>query len=220
MQKSMVCSMKTVGKDATDTGRTEGLQAAGFVNYTSKLKGVQVGVFNYADSVESGIPIGIFSVVRNGYMAMEIGSNESLLASVSLKSGVERFYNIVAIGGSIRNDRLLWGWGYGIGTMLPVGKKANISLEAISYHLNEDRWYSNELNMLNRASASFSYNLSQGFSVFAGPALNVWITDTDFSGSPITEVPFDSWQIYSNSNHRTEVTIYPGLSAGIRVKMN
>jgi len=202
------------------TGRTEGLQASGFVNYSKYLKGVQVGFINFADSVEAGIPIGFLSFVKNGYLVMEIAGNESLLGAVSLKTGVRRFYNIISLGASIRDDRLLWGWGYGIGTMMPVTGRLSMSLEAISYHINEDTWYSGNINLLNRANLTIAYDLTPAFSIFAGPAMNVWITNVDSHGNPYTGVPFDSWTLYSRAHHRTEVVIYPGVSAGLRVKMN
>ena len=202
------------------TGEVKGIQASGFFNYTKKLSGLQVGVFNYADSVESGIPVGVFSFVKNGYLALELGGNESLYGTVSLKTGVKRFYNIISIGGMIKNDRLLWGWGYGVGTQMPVSKKIDLSIEAVSYHLNEDIWYSEDLNLLNRASATISYNLNSVLSVYAGPALNVWVTNVDSEGDSYTEAPMDSWTMYSVSKRRTQTTIYPGLSGGIRIKMN
>ncbi len=202
------------------TGKVKGIQASGFFNYTKKLSGLQVGVFNYADSVESGIPVGVFSFVKYGYLALELGGNESLYGTVSLKTGVERFYNIISIGGMIKDDRLMWGWGYGVGTKMPVSKKIDLSIEAVSYHLNEDVWYSEDLNLLNRASATISYNLNSVFSVYAGPALNVWITNVDSEGDAYTEAPMDSWTMYSVSKRRTQTTIYPGLSGGIRIKMN
>ena len=200
--------------------RAEGIQASGFLNYTKKLSGVQVGVFNYADSVENGMPIGFLSFVKNGYLDLEIGGNESLFGTISVKTGVKRFYNILSVGGSLRGDRLLWGWGYGIGSQLAVAKRMDISLEAISYHLNEDAWFSGDINLLNRASATLSYNLNSRFSVYAGPALNVWLSNVDKDGVPYTEAPLDAWAMYKKARNRTEVTIYPGLSAGIRIKMN
>jgi len=202
------------------TGRTKGVQASGFFNYTKKLSGVQLGVFNYADSVENGIPIGVFSYVKNGYLALEIGANESLLGAISIKTGVKRFYNIISIGGTIRKDRLMWGWGYGIGTQMPIAKKMDLSIEAISYHLNEDSWYSNHINLLNRANLTVSYNITSSFSVYAGPALNVWVTDVDRHGDPYNEAPVKDWSVYKRTWQRTEVNIYPGLSAGVRFKLN
>lgn len=201
-------------------GEMKGVQASGFVNYASKLNGLQAGFVNFADTVESGFPVGFLSFVRDGYFTMEIGGNESLPGTVSLKTGVKRFYNIISLGASIRNDRLLWGWGYGIGTMFPVAAKLDMSVEAVSYHLNEDNWYSGNINMLNRGGITLSYSVNSYFSVFAGSSVNVWITNVDSQGDPYTYVPFDHWSWYSRTSNRTEVSIYPGLSAGIRIKMN
>jgi len=202
------------------TRRMKGVQASGFFNYTKKLSGVQLGVVNYADSVENGIPIGVFSYVKQGYLVLDVGGNESLFGAVSIKTGVRRFYNIFSVGASLRKDRLMWGWGYGIGTQLAIAKKLDLSIEAISYHLNDDSWYTNHLNLLNRANLTVAYHLNSNISVYAGPALNVWVTDVDSDGDPYTEAPVSDWSIYKRTWHYTEVNIYPGLSAGLRFNLN
>ncbi|MBI9069860.1 MAG: hypothetical protein JEZ09_21385 [Salinivirgaceae bacterium] len=73
----------------------EGFQASVFLNVTNKLKGVQLGVFNYVDSLESGLAIGFLSVVRNGYRAVEVSTNESFYANATFKTGTRQFYNII-----------------------------------------------------------------------------------------------------------------------------
>ena len=43
-----------------------GLQLSAGVNYTRKLKGVQIGIVNIADTSE-GYSIGLINIVRKGY---------------------------------------------------------------------------------------------------------------------------------------------------------
>lgn len=185
------------------TGTQKGLQASGFFNYTRKLHGVQLGFVNIADTVERGLPIGFFSFVRNGYKVIQIGGNETLFGEVSFKTGTKRFYNIFAVGAATRNNTLKWGWGYGIGTIVPLGRRMDLSFEGVSYHINEDAWFTGHLNMLNRLNLSLCWNITRTIGIYAGPSWNVWVTEGEYE---------EGWH-----HHRAEVSMNPGFTAGLRV---
>jgi len=186
------------------TGTQKGVQASGFFNYARKLRGVQLGVVNVADTVEKGIPIGFLSFVRNGYKVIQIGGNETLFGEISFKTGVRQFYNILSVGAAIRNNSIKWGFGYGIGTLIPVGRRMDLSLEAVSYQINEDAWYTEHMNLLNRLNLSLSYNITRMIGVFAGASWNVLVTGNEID-----------WE---HPHHWTsEVSMYPGFTAGLRI---
>lgn len=164
--------------------------------------------------MEDGIAIGVWSIVKNGYKTIQVGGNETFISEISFKSGVRKFYNIISLGANIRNNTIKWGWGYGIGTIWAVSKRIDLSFEAMSYHLNEDRWWSKNTNLLNRANLTASYRLTDTFSVYAGPAWNVWFTrNNSYSMDPT----FRDWTVYQRTTKRGEVSMYPGLNAGLRV---
>ncbi len=200
------------------SGTLKGFQAAGFVNYAKTIHGVQLGFINIADTLDHGIAIGFLSFVKNGYKVLQLGGNETLFGEVSFKTGVKRFYNIISIGGTLRNNTLKYGWGYGIGTSLPVFSRLDINIEAISYHLNEDWWWSNHVNLLNRVNLTADFRLTKKMSVYAGPSWNVWVTDTRGDGG--MDPTFGDWAVYDRSDRHTRVMMYPGVNAGIRVAIN
>lgn len=185
------------------TGTLTGVQASGFFNYARNLRGVQVSVVNVADTVEKGIPIGVFSFVRHGYKVIQIGGNETLFGEISLKTGTTRFYNIFSVGAAAWKNSLKWGWGYGIGTLIPLAKRMDLSLEGISYHINDEAWFTDYLNSLNRLNLSLSYNLTGRIGVYAGASWNVRVTRY---GS------HEGWQVGNSM-----VSMYPGLMAGLRL---
>lgn len=186
------------------TGTQKGLQASGFFNYARKLRGVQLGVVNVADTVEKGLPIGFLSVVRHGYKVIQIGGNETLYGEISFKTGVRQFYNIFSAGAAARNGGMKWGFGYGIGTLIPVGKRMDLSLEGISYQINEDSWYAGHMNLLNRLNLSLSYSMTRTISAYAGGSWNVWVVGNEIDGG--------------HPHHMaSEVSMYPGFNAGIRI---
>lgn len=198
-------------------GQLRGAQLAGFLNVAGKLSGLQLAPFNYADSLVRGIPIGVLSIVRNGYHVFEISSTETLYGVVSVKTGVRQFYNIFSTGFGTRNDMILWGWGYGIGTLVPLGKKADLGLEALCYQVNEDAWFTDRLNLLNKVSLTVAWNITNHVTVFGGPSWNVTVCDlTDAEGNTYTPAiaPWSSFdETYENG---LNVQMYPGITLGAR----
>ena len=200
-----------------NTGRIKGAQLAGFVNITKKLKGTQIGIFNYVDSLESGTPIGFFSFVRNGYHAFEISTSETLYGIATFKTGTRNFYNIISLGGGLRNDQILWGWGYGLGTIIDVSEKLDVAMEVQAFHINQDVWNTDHLNLLNKVNVQLAYQIMPTLELFGGPTFNVVVSDTENGeGNPVSSLiaPYTTFsKIYSDG---TKVEMYPGFTMGIR----
>ena len=217
VNKGNLHGIQLAGFSNVNTESVKGAQIAGFLNYTKTLKGVQIAPFNYVDSLENGIPIGVFSIVKNGYRAFEISANETLFGVVSFKTGVKQFYNIISVGSSIKNNNIYWGWGYGIGTMMPVKEDWNIAIELLSYQINEDEWFTEALNLHNKFQITASKKVSENIEVFGGASWNVNVSELeDYDGNAFksTITPYDTFN--KTYNNETNVKMYPGFTAGIR----
>lgn len=201
-----------------NAGTMDGTQLAGFVNFTTKLKGTQIGVFNYVDSLEHGVPIGVLSFVKNGYTTVEIGTTETLYGVASFKTGVKQFYNILSVGGGTRNGLSLFAWGYGLGAFIPVGNKAGISIDGVCYQVNEGEWFTDQLNLLNKLAVNVSLKLSNHLAIFGGISWNVAVADiTDEYGDQVVS-HIAPWSVFNETyNDYLNVKMYPGFSAGIRL---
>jgi hypothetical protein len=200
-----------------NTGKLNGVQVAGFFNYAGKLSGVQIGTFNYVDSLERGVPIGFLSFVRNGYMAFELSTTETLYGVMSFKTGTRKFYNILSVGGGYRNDLSLFAWGYGIGTLIPVARKVELNLEGLCYQVNEGEWFTDHLNLLNKINLTVAWNIKKHLTLFGGPSWNVTVSDVlDDTGDPM--VPnIAPWEVFNETtDNGYNVQMYPGFTAGIR----
>ncbi|MFZ4520612.1 MAG: hypothetical protein ACOYNC_02840 [Bacteroidales bacterium] len=198
--------------------KCSGAQVAGFFNYAGKLNGVQIGFINYTDSLEKGVPIGFLSFVKNGYSALEIGATETLYGVMSFKTGTRQFYNILSVGGGSRDGLSLFAWGYGVGSFIPVGKKAGISIDVISYQVNEGEWFTNQLNLLNKINLTASWKFANHFSIFAGLSWNATVSDiTDEYGDKVVR-HIAPWSVFDETyDDHINVKMYPGISAGIRL---
>lgn len=200
-----------------NTGKINGAQVSGFFNYTKKLSGVQLGVFNYVDSLEKGASIGVISFVRNGYHKFEISGNESMYGVLSYKTGTNSFYNIISVGGAVKDDKIYWGWGYGVGTIVPLKGRFDLNLEATCFQVNEDEWTVDRLNLHNRINASVSVRLSDNLTVFGGPSWNVLVADiVDKNGNTI-ESDYAPWNVFNKTyDKNVNVKMYPGFNVGVR----
>ncbi len=201
-----------------NSGDVDGVQISGFLNVAKRLRGTQIGIINVTDTLDQGVAIGFLSFIRNGYRAVEVSGNESQYAVVNFKTGTRSFYNILSVGARVQDDRILWGWGYGVGSMIPVSQRVALNLEVLGYHINEDEWYTENLNELYKGQAVFSVDLTKHLAIFGGPSWNVLVSDTDSCNGETFESTVAPWTAFDKTyDHDINIKMYPGFTAGIRI---
>lgn len=198
-------------------GHLKGVQISGLFNFTRKLKGLQIAPFNYVDSLEKGVPVGVLSFVRNGYVCMEFAATETMYGVFSFKTGIRKFYNILSVGAAYRNNMVVWGWGYGLGGMVPLAEKWDLSIEGLCYQMNEGEWYTNRLNLLSKMQMAVSWTLSGAVTLVGGLSWNVTVSDvTDEYGDPVTP-HIAPWSVSDETYDHINIKMYPGITAGVRL---
>ena len=178
----------------------KGFQIAGLLNYTKNLSGFQIAPFNFSDSVINGLPIGVFSYVKSGFHKFEISYSDYQSGGISFRSGLHKFYNVLALDYYHYDADPLASFGYGIGTQMNLNKKlfSNFELSARQI-VSLDKFAAsfNQLNILAKANVNFGVNFGKHFSILGGPELNFFIFDKT---STISD--YDSFSkrrsIYSN----------------------
>jgi hypothetical protein len=192
-------------------GKTSGAQV-GFINYAKHMNGVQLGFLNVAGESENVIPIGFLSIVKNGYHALEISAGESIYGNVALKLGAEKFYNSFRFGlGSFKGNSFL-SYGYGIGTLISFNEKNKLALDISANTIVDSFWNNWDLDLLNRVELTYQRNLGDYFTVFGGPALNVYVTEAFNDGEyGSINVPYT---LYSEDWSSGNVSMWIGFQAG------
>lgn len=198
-------------------GNVKGAQISGFLNVARTVSGLQLGVFNIADTVKKGIPVGFLSIVRNGFREFEAGVSEGLNTYASFKIGVTHFYNIFSVGMQTLGDHFRWGFGYGIGSQLADHDGIQANLELMSYHINEGGWFTDTYNDLQQAKLTVAKSVGSNISVFAGPTLNLMISDNYRAGHPRAGSGFPPYTIFNDWSGRTNLKYWIGFVAGIRI---
>lgn len=188
----------------------QGSQFSGFANYAKAVKGFQVGMFNVCDTVSKGLPIGFLSFVRKGYHKGEIEYGTNLIGSASFKTGVKRFYNILSLAATPIDGKVIWGAGYGIGTLFPIHNKLDMNIDLVSTQFIDDT-QDDKLNLMNRLKINVAYKLSKYLHVYGGPSIDVLVHDKNVKS--VMESPVYSW---NNGNNSTLTKMTFGFNAGLR----
>lgn len=149
------------------------VQVAGLFNSAAYLKGVQIAPFNFSDSA-SGVPIGFLSFVKKGVHQIELGVDELFSLNLSLRTGVNSFYNIFSAG---MQPGGLWHVGYGAGTSFKIKNKWRSDLTATFHHVSNGGFYF-ATSDLYRVYWGVEYKFKSKFSFAAGPMLNIYVSDT------------------------------------------
>ena len=159
-------------------GEMRGAQISALLNYTKKLRGVQIGLVNIADTSD-GYSIGLINIIFKGYHKLSLYTNDVLPFNGAFKTGNSKLYSILLAGVSVGygNDTLdkAWSFGYGIGREWPVAKKWALNTELTSQHIYLGDW--DHINLLNRVNINAHFKINKLISVFAGPAFSVYYSD-------------------------------------------
>lgn len=165
------------------TGKMKGFQV-GTVNYAAKSKGIQLGVVNVVSEGADSLPIGLISYVKDGYFAVEASAGEVLYGNVSYKIGVEQFYTIFNVGGSVDDNDPVFSYGIGWGSLIPLSDQYKLAVEATCNEILYDYDWDDGVNLLNKLDLNCYIAMGDHLSLFAGPSFNVYVTDDEEGKSP------------------------------------
>jgi hypothetical protein len=187
------------------------------MNYARVVNGVQIGLINATDSVEKGVVIGLFSFVRHGYHRVEVEANETFYGNITIKTGLPWLYNIYTLGYKSQDGKNYWSPGVGFGSMMPVNRRMNINLDLIARQVNEDEWWTEELNLLNSLKLNISYKLAEKFEIYGGPSFNLIVSGIkDSEGNIIGESFSPSWSRTHKTHDDYQLKSYVGFDFGVR----
>ena len=187
----------------------------GIVNYAKKGKGVQFGVVNVCSVDDDVLPIGIFSVVKNGYYAFEVSTNELFITSLSYKMGKEKLHSIFRAGIGEHNNESVFSTGFGFGSIIPIKGNHKLNMELICDALHYDwKWGDNKLNLLNQFNLNYQYQVTKHFAIKAVPSLKTFVTNQKDNGEfvDVIKIPHT---LFEHVGEKYKVAGWLGLNAGI-----
>lgn len=191
---------------------TRGAQIAGVLNYSKRLKGLQIGLINIADTSD-GYSIGLINVILKGYHKLSFSTHELMDVNVAFKTGNSKLYSILEAAIQSNSDEKIYSFGYGLGREMPLNKKKSVTFnpELHSQYLYLGSW--DYTNILTRLHLNLNIKLGKFISIFAGPAVSVYMSDqkTGFKGYHFPGPPGG----YKHFTISDKVTGWFGWNAGI-----
>ena len=200
---------------ASDT--LHGTQLASVVNFAKHNKGLQLALVNIGHSA-SGTSIGLLNLFWRGYNKLELFSNEVLPMNARVKLGNRKFYNSIGLGTKGFGSNNVWGYSYGIGTVIPVGKKENdLNFDLSVTDLQNDDTWAETLNLNVRLGVFYGLRINSRLMIYGGPVWSNLVYDPDnLADEPFIKelAPYEMYNIEVGGN---EVEGWVGFEFGLRL---
>jgi hypothetical protein len=190
------------------------------VNFAHRtLKGgKQIGIINICDSTDA-VPIGFLSFVGsgNGYKRLELSGDENNTLSFTFKTGVRKFYNIIAIHYNFLRTKEVFGLGYGVGRAYEIGRGWMFNTDITTNVLVEYDDVSPNVASLWKLDLMFEKQIARNAAVTFGPSLKYLIIDnyniSYWQSKPFSKMP--SYQPLINGQYES---FWVGFQMGIRLR--
>lgn len=199
------------------TRDVKGVQLSGLLNYARHVRGFQFALINISDSIH-GVPLGLINIViKNGFRKFEIWGSESLYANLAYKMGVKQLYTVYFVGMQPSARFMRWGAGLGLGTEITLTGNKHLNIEGLVSHINENEFWTRDLNLLNQLRLNFDIEVSDHFAVAFGPAFNLMVSRyiNVASGRKGSSLP--PWTIINTNNKKSNIKFWPGFNFGFKI---
>ena len=191
-----------------------------FVNFAHKVSksGKQLGFINIADSTDT-VPIGFLSFVGsgNGYKRLELSVDENQTTTFSFKTGVKKFYNIVALHYNFTRKQEIFGLGYGVGRAYELGKSWMLNTDLTTNILVEYDDFSPNVASMWKLDISFEKQIARNAAVTFGPSIKYLEID-EYNASSWTTKPFNKIPNYKSISSTANSTFWIGFQMGLRIR--
>lgn len=178
--------------------------------------GKQIGFINISDSTAT-VPIGFLSFVGNGYKRLELSVDENQTSIISFKTGVRKFYNVLALHYNFTRTQEIFGLGYGIGRAYELGKSWMFNTDLTANVLVEYDDLSPNVGSLWKLDVSFEKQIARNAAVTFGPSIKYLIID-EYNSSSWTAKPFNKIPTYKSISSTTNSTLWIGFQMGLRIR--
>jgi hypothetical protein len=169
----------------------------GVLNMGRVVRGIQVGLVNFSDTL-SGASVGLLSVARRGYHRLDVSSTTVLPITLSLRTGMRAFHNVLTWSPFVSD--IGWGFGYGFGSEVGLGRHDALEISAVAEHWNEQARWVNAVNILSRFSIAHVHTFGQRLFLRAGLSCDVLTTDWR-SGSGVYLSDFGEDRVFLNERN-------------------
>lgn len=179
------------------------------VNITRK-GGLQVGIVNVRDTTD-GWMIGMLNIVKKGgLLEIELAGGDFIVASASLRTGLNQLYSIISIG--VCSPSKTYAQGFGLGTRVYTKNRWSGNIEVVFNGLNSRSTTESSFGALLQTKAAISYKITNMYTLFVAPSLNTYLASESSVAPP-------SYSFWNSKNSKSESAMWLGFHAGIRFNL-
>ena len=190
------------------------------INFAHKVVqgGKQIGFINISDSTDT-VPIGLLSFVgsSNGYKRLEFSVDENQTASFSFKTGVRKFYNVLALHYNFTRKQEIFGLGYGIGRAFEIGNSWMLNTDLTANFLVEYDDLSPNVATMWKLDICFEKQIARNVAVIFGPSIK-YLNVNEYNSSSWTAKPFSKIPTYKTISSTVNSTFWIGFQMGLRIR--
>jgi hypothetical protein len=216
-------------------GALQGIQWSSGLNFAQRNAGIQMGLVNMAvlggGGLQFGVvnvsgnahiaPIGLVNVIRKGYIGLEIWGNELMSYNLSLKTGGERVYSVLSLGGNPHAGDPFWSVGWGAGFHFQHSQRFYTDIDMMTHWLHVNRWWAAEtghFTFVNQLRLVCGYALHPKMALFLGPVLQTLVSDQENlqGGNGLGSVLAPDFRTFRGEFGPLNWAWWPGLAGGIR----
>ena len=216
-------------------GALQGIQWSGGLNFAARNAGIQMGLINASLMGGGGIqlglvnvsgsahvaPIGLVNVVRKGYLGLEVWGNELLSYNLALKTGGERVYSVISVGGNPHAGDRFWSVGWGAGLHFQHTQRFYTDVDVITHWLHVNRWWAAEtghFTFVNQLRMVCGVSIHPKVALFLGPVFQTLVSDQQNlqGGNGLGSVLAPDFRTLRGEVGPFNWAWWPGLAGGIR----
>lgn len=195
----------------------DGLQIAGFLNASKEATGMQIGVINLAKEFY-GMPVGLISLYGNGRKNIDIRFADGGFTDVGLNLGTYRVYNMIYFGFNSLLERNVYRLGWSIGLekkiqdVFPNAKDSSMYVNqefSVAHHFEEE--WDRTTNLIYSYKYLFGKKFGSGFSLYAGPSINMQVTRVDGADD------YTWYSLWSPTAKGRQYRFWIGFNIGVRL---
>lgn len=201
------------------TQHMQGIQIAGAANIADVGQGIQIGLFNYARDFD-GVPVGLVSLYGNGRKNIDVWASDGGFTHIGFKTGTKSVYNMISIGyNPTITERDVWALGWTIGSHRPLDEAWD-NERFYGYFLNQDfsiqniqdgKMFKENLNHIYSYRYLLGKEVTDRFSVYAGPTVNMMISKHENNSDYIW------YSIHDITRKGRDYKFWLGFSAGFQL---
>ncbi len=191
-------------------GGAMGGAQVGLVNIGGDVKGLQLGLFNYARSADASI--GLLSITKEGGVHPEVWTSDTAAFNVGVRFPARYTYSFLAAGMHPGGRGKGWQFGFGFGGHIPVRGPASIDIDVAGYTVFNDLGFRGPMSTLGKLRTMFVWQFMPRVTLFGGPTFNVHLDDPRDE----TSRPGYPWVAFAKAKTTTRVRLWPGFAVGVR----